>query len=278
MNEKKRQRAMRDDQFREILKAFGLSWDGYRRVRRGVKKHLRAHMVALGSRSVKEYLARLEGHREAREEAERLMNVSISRFFRDIGLWQALETGVLPDLARRGEDRLRAWSAGCACGEEAYSLRIVWQALADHCDGLPDLEIWATDANPSFLEKARQGIYGPSSLKELPDEWRAAHFSRIPGEDRFAFSGSLKEGVRWGVHNLVREEPPASGFHLVFLRNNLLTYYEKGLLVPSFRKVVSALRPGGVLIIGKKERLPDECGPLVPLTSCPYAFEKVGGS
>ena len=267
---------MRDDQFREILRVFGLSWDGYRRVRRGVEKHLRAHMVALGSRSVREYLERLEGDGEEREEAERLLTVSISRFFRDIGLWHALECGLLPDLARRAEGRLRVWSAGCACGEEAYSLRIVWQALVDRCDGLPELELWATDANPPFLEKAREGIYGPSSLKELPDERRASYFSRITGGDRFAFTGALKEGIQWGVHDLVREEPPASGFHLVFLRNNLLTYYEKRLQVPAFRRVVSALRPGGVLIIGKKERLPPESVPLVPLATCPFAFEKTG--
>jgi chemotaxis methyl-accepting protein methylase len=234
-------------------------------------------MVLLGSRSLKEYLERLEGDKEAREEAERLLTVSISRFFRDSALWQALERGVLPELVRQGEDRIRVWSAGCARGEEAYSLRIVWQALGDRCDGLPDLELWATDVNPYFLEKAREGVYGPSSMKAVPEEWRAAYFSRIPGEERFAVSGSLKEGVRWGVHNLVREEPPASGFHLVFLRNNLLTYYEKGLRVPAFRRVVSALRPGGVLIIGNKERLPRDCGPLVQLTSCPYAFRKVGG-
>jgi chemotaxis protein methyltransferase CheR len=269
---------MRDDQFREILGVFGLSWDGYRRVRRGVKKHLRAHMVALGSRSVKAYLERLEGDGQAREEAERLMTVSMSRFFRDKGLWQALEFGVLPGLVGCGEDRIRVWSAGCACGEEAYSLRIVWQALCDRCGRLPDLELWATDANRSFLEKARDGIYGPGSLKELPDEWRASHFSRVPGGDRFSFSGALKEGIRWRVHDLVREEPPASGFHLVLLRNNLLTYYEKKLQVPAFQRIVSALRPGGVLILGKKERLPGECGALVPLTHCPYAFEKVAGS
>jgi chemotaxis protein methyltransferase CheR len=233
-------------------------------------------MVTLGSRSVKEYLERLEGDREAREEAERLMTVSISRFFRDFRLWQALELGVLPELGRRAEDRIRVWSAGCACGEEAYSLRIVWQALGDRCGRLPDLELWATDANPSFLEKAREGIYGPSSLKELPDEWRAAHFSRIPGQDRFAFSGSLKEGIRWGVHDLVREESPASCFDLVFLRNNLLTYYEKRLQAPALHGVVSALRPGGVLVIGKKERLPPGSVPLVPLATCPFAFEKTG--
>jgi chemotaxis protein methyltransferase CheR len=93
---------MRDDQFREILRVFGLSWDGYRRVRRGVKKHLRAHMVTLGSRSVTEYLDRLEGDGEAREKAERLMTVSKIRFFRVNGLRQAQERDGISRTAGRG--------------------------------------------------------------------------------------------------------------------------------------------------------------------------------
>ncbi len=267
---------MRDDQFRQILSFFGLSWDGYRRVRRGVKKRLQAHMLALGTRSVKGYLVRLEASPEASEEAERLMTVSISRFFRDIGLWQALGREVLPDLVRREEGGIRVWSAGCGCGEEAYSFLIVWQALGDRFGDLPKLDLWATDANPTFLEKAGEGVYGPSSLKELPDEWRAECFARKPAENRFTLSDALKGGIRWGVHDLVREEPPAVGFHLLFLRNNLLTYYEKRLQVPAFRRIVSALKPEGMLIIGKKERLPAESGPFVPQTNCPFAYRKEG--
>ena len=263
---------MRDDQFREILRVFGLSWDGYRRVRRGVKKSLRVHMVALGSRSVKEYLDRLERSREEREEAQRLMTVSISRFFRDKDLWRALERGVLPDLARTVEGRVRAWSAGCACGEEAYSLRIVWQSLDDRREGPADLELWATDANPSYLEKARAGIYGPSSLKELPDEWRAAYFSRIPGQDRFALSGPLKEGIRWGVHDLVRQECPASGFDLIFLRNNLLTYYQGQQMHTAFNGIVECLEDGGILIIGSHEHLPPTRRSMKRDPLCPWIY------
>ena len=83
---------MRDDQFREILRVFGLSWDGYRRVRRGVKKHLQAHMVTLGSRSLKEYCERLERDREAREEGK-------------ICAFQAL-------LDRRGRAKLQQFQTG----------------------------------------------------------------------------------------------------------------------------------------------------------------------
>lgn len=267
---------MTDDQFREILRFFGLSWEGYRRVRRGVKKRLRARMLALDLRSVKEYLQRLAADDEERDETERLMTVSISRFFRDRGLWQALECELLPALVQGGEGRISGWSAGCACGEEAYSLKIVWHALRSRFDCLPELDLWATDANPVLLDKAREGVYGPSSLREVPDGLRIALFERKRGENRFAVSGSLKEGIRWRVHNLLLDEPPSTGFHIVFLRNNLLTYYEKRLQIPAFHRVVSALRPGGMLIIGKREKLPWEAGSFIPVSSCPEAFKKAG--
>ena len=267
---------MTDNQFREILRFFGLSWDGYRRVRRGVKKRLRARMLALGLRSVKEYLQRLEADYEEREETEQLMAVSISRFFRDRGLWEALECEVLPGLVHGGEGRISCWSAGCACGEEAYSLKIVWHALRNRFDRMPELDLWATDADPVLLDKARQGVYGPSSLREVPNGLRIALFERRPGENRFAVSSSLKEGIRWRVHNLLLDEPPSAGFHIVFLRNNLLTYYEKRLQVPAFHRVVSALRAGGMLIIGKREKLPWEAGSFIPVSSCPQVFKKAG--
>ncbi len=267
---------MRDERFREVLRYFGLSWEGYRRVRRGVKKRLQAHMLALGTRSVKEYLERLEADPAEGREAERLLRVSISRFFRDVVLWHGLAQDVLPELTRRGGGPVRVWSAGCGCGEEAYSFRMIWQALGERIGGLPELELWATDASPDFLDKAREAVYGAGSLKEVPEEWRRACFDRRPRGNRFSLHRELKRDIRWRVHDLVREEPPAAGFHLVFLRNNLLTYYEKKVRDPVFQRIASALGPEGILILGKKERLPGEEGSLVPLIGCPYAYKKVG--
>ena len=266
---------MHDEQFREILHFFGRSWSGYRRVRRGVMKRLRAHMLALDCRSLKEYLQRLEMDTEERQKSERCLDVSISRFFRDRNLWQVLECEVLPGLILGAEEGIRVWSAGCACGEESYSMKIVWQTLYNRFDRLPELELWATDANPAFLERAREGIYTPSSLKELPDRLRSTCFDRMPRKNRFALSTSLKRDIVWRQHNLVSEAPPSTGFHLVFLRNNLLTYYDKRLQIPAFGRVVSALREGGMLIIGDRERLPLESPQLVPVSSCPMIFEKM---
>jgi chemotaxis methyl-accepting protein methylase len=140
---------------------------------------------------------------------------------------------------------------------------------------MPELELWATDANPVLLEKARQGVYGPSSLREVSDGLRTAHFERRPGEARFAVSDRLMEGIHWRVHNILVDEPPSAGFHIIFLRNNLLTYYEKRLQIPAFQRTVSALRPGGMLIIGKGEKLPRQADSFVPVSTCPLVFQKV---
>lgn len=265
---------MHDDAFREILRLHGLSWSGYRRVRRGVKKRLRDHMLALGCRSLTEYLERLESDREERQKGARLMDVSVSRFFRDRGLWEALEAEVLPGLMRTREESILAWSAGCACGEEAYSLKIVWQTLCSRFEHPPEFAIWATDANPDFLERARQGVYTRSSLRELPDEARTIFLEREPRADRYAVSECLKAGIRWQVHDLIREEAPSSGFHMVLLRNNLLTYYEKSMQIPAFNRVVSALKPGGMLIVGDREKLPPRSPPFTPLGRCPLILQK----
>jgi chemotaxis methyl-accepting protein methylase len=266
---------MDDEQFREFLRFFGSSWEGYRRVRRGVKKRLRVHMLALGCRTVEAYLNRLEQDAQERRKSAELMAVSISRFFRDCELWEALEREMLPNLIRREQERIKVWSAGCACGEEAYSLKILWQVMRGRFSPLPELELWATDANPHFLQRARQGVYPSSSLRELRDELRSAWFEPEARRNRFAVSGFLKEGIIWRVHDMISEEPPSTGYHIAFLRNSLLTYYEKEVQIPALSRVVSSLRAGGILIIGDRERIPLEPFPCIPLPVHPHVYQKV---
>ena len=92
---------MSDQQFRQLLNKLGLSWDGYRKVRRGVKKRICRHMQQLGCRTMKEYFFALDQSKDARQDCERLMTVSISRFFRDPTFWESLEDDVLANLATK---------------------------------------------------------------------------------------------------------------------------------------------------------------------------------
>ena len=107
---------MDDRHFRQLLDALGLSWSGFRKVRKGVKKRVARHMQQLGCRDMDAYVARLETDTIVRLECERLLSVSISRFFRDRRLWETLQGHILPELATAFSTGIRMWSAGCACG------------------------------------------------------------------------------------------------------------------------------------------------------------------
>ncbi len=112
------------------LPRLGMRWPGFRRVRGQVCKRLRRRMAELGLRDLADYRALLETHPEEWTRLDGLCRISISRFYRDQGVWRTLEREILPRLAdrarARGETRLRIWSAGCASGEEPYTLALLF--------------------------------------------------------------------------------------------------------------------------------------------------------
>jgi chemotaxis protein methyltransferase CheR len=247
-----------DRQFRQILGAFGLSWHGYRKVRKGVKKRLARHMQELGARSVPRYLSLVESDPRLRVESQRLLTVSISRFFRDQELWRTLERRVFPEICESRKTSAKIWSAGCARGEEPYSVAIAWDLFIKA--GEPDcqLELWATDANPLSLSEARAGIYGRSSLKEVEPSVREAYFQAVPGSSEFAVARWIKRGIIWRVHDLATDDPPAEDFSLVLLRNNLLTYYNETIRKSVLEMILESLGSPGFLIVGSHETIPEE--------------------
>jgi chemotaxis protein methyltransferase CheR len=264
---------MEDQQFRQLLDFLGLSWKGYRKVRKGVKKRIDRYMQGLGFRTIDPFLSALEKYPEQREQVEKLMTVSISRFFRDRNLWKAIERHVLPAVVSREKKKIKVWSAGCASGEEVYSFEILGEEWGKNRDRILVLELWATDMNAELLDRARAGIYSSSSLKEVPEEWRSEYFSPVKG-NRWAISDSLKKGIHWKVHNLLVHEPPSDGFQIIFLRNNLLTYFKDEILRLGFAKVVKSLSPSGFLIIGAHEKFPSGFQELLPFPHHPNIFQK----
>ena len=262
---------MDDHQFRKLLEAFNRSWSGYRKVRRGVRKRLGRHMARLGCAGVDDYLAVLGCQPDARRECERLLTVPISRFFRDRRLWADLEAVILPELVAAFPRGVRVWSAGCARGEEVYSFKILWQRLAATVRTLPALELTATDLNPETIALAEAGRYGPGSLKEVDAATRASFFEEKSGGRRFDVRNFLKTDIRWEVRDL-RAGPPEGAFQLVFLRNNLLTYYGEPLRTEGLRRVAGGLAAGGWLIVGAHEKLPPTDLRLIRHTAVPWAY------
>jgi len=219
------------------------------------------------------YLSMLDMNDDLSRQCERLMTVSISRFFRDRVLWQTIQQTIFPALIDNNEEKIKVWSAGCACGEEVYSLRIIWDSMKKCFVNLPSLEIIATDMNPDYLDRACAGIYSFSSLREVSEELRAIYFETGDNGRLYTVKSLLRKDITWKLHNLF-SDPPGSDFHVILLRNNLLTYYQNRPKETVFRKVMESLLPHGFLIIGLKESLPFETEDLIPFDSCPCVFRK----
>lgn len=264
---------MNDDQFRRILDDFGLSWPGYRRVRKGVMKRLVRHMQQEGMRDAGDYMERIRTRPALRMETERLLTVSISRFFRDRFLWNHLRESLMPGILSRNPGRVNVWSAGCALGQEPYSFVMLWRSLADEVGPLPPLTVLATDMNREYLDTAAAGIYTKSMVKEVPEDCLDRFFQFE--DDRFAVRKDLGQLISW-VHHDLTDVPPATGpFHIVFMRNNLLTYYRKEMHRGPIMGIVGRLIEGGCLIVGAREHLScDEYG-LSGFEACSGVYRKI---
>ena len=262
---------MNDDQFRKLLDHLGYRWEGYRKVRKGVKKRIYRHMQRLGCRNIDEYLKAVDQQNDCYHECELLMTVSISRFFRDRRLWQTLEEQWLPDIIAKHPEKIKVWSAGCACGEEPYSFKIIWDQLVGRMETLPKLELIASDRHPGYIERARKGIYGLGSLKALTSQARSAYFEGRKAK-QVEIKAILKKNIDWKVHHLLAD-PPGQEFNIIFLRNNILTYYRKEFQKKALDVILPCLLPGGLLVIGCHESLPTDTPTLTPLLPFSYVFQ-----
>ncbi len=259
---------MDDNNFRMLLEYFNRPWKGYRKVRKGVIKRLRRHMEEFDCTTLEDYLAILDQNRTEYNKCQAHLLVTISRFFRDTQAWQHLENRLLPELASHFPQELKVWSAGCACGEEPYSLAILWDRLQLR----NNLKIIATDANPLCLDRARKAIYGKSSLKNVPPECIQSCLNRLPGNN-YTILPHFKTPISWHEHDLL-DDPPQSGFQIIFLRNNLLTYYQQPILGCAAERIIKTLLPGGLLIVGAHEKLPELSVQLVRDNHCPLIYHR----
>ena len=263
---------MDDQQFRQLLNRFDFSWSGYRKIRKGVKKRIHRHMTALGCPNISDYLAKMDNDEDVKQQCERLLTVSISRFFRDAKLWEVLESEWLPEMIAKNNDGIKIWSAGCASGEEVYSLRIIWNCVTKLAAKVPKLDIIATDINPTYLERARAGVYSASSLKEVTETIKCKYFQHKPDKNLYQVTPDLKKDIVWKNHHLL-SDPPESNFDIILLRNNVLTYYQDQLKISAFNNVLTGLSSGGLLIIGSHESLPSGSANL-SVARLPYVFRR----
>jgi len=217
-------------------------------VRRRIVKRLRAS----GARDVAGYLDRLVGDEQELDLLVEALSVHVSRFFRDIEVFRLLERQVLPDLCARlrtaGRTQLQLWSAGCAGGEEAYSLALLCEAMAPI--GVP-AAILATDVSEPVLNQARAGLYSSSHLSELPGLFRRDWFQKENGGYRL--DRRIREMVDFQCHDLI-EAASYPRADLILCRN-VLIYFSHEEQARVLARFAAALSEGGILVLGRTENL-----------------------
>jgi len=251
---------MRDADLVEFLQwalpRMKMRWAGYRRVRGQVRKRLARRLSQLGLPDLDAYKARLETQAREWDRLDDLCRITVSRFYRDRALWDHLGEVLLPELSaladRRGDADLRCWSIGCASGEEPYTLALVWQWKMDAVAQRRPLRVLAVDADERLLNRARRGIYDPSSLRDLPGVLRNCF---IAEGKRFRIDDAYRDPITF-VHQDVRSACPPQEFHLVLVRNLVFTYYDESLQRLLQERLVQRLVPGGALVLGIHESLP----------------------
>ena len=240
-----------------MLPALGLRWAGFRRVRKQVCKRISRRLTELGLQRVEDYRQYLGTHPDEWRVVDSLCTVTITRFYRDKGVFAYLGSTVLPELGARarrtGRTELLAWSAGCGSGEEPYSLALVWHfEIGDKLRDLA-LRILGTDIDDALLRRAHEAVYPPGCLEELPARWRSAAFEETSAGWRLR--PDYRTNVTLQRHDL-RDPPPDGPFDLVLCRNLAFTYFDDALQLTTAERLHSALTEGGALVLGRHETLP----------------------
>lgn len=217
-----------------------------------LERRIAHHMVALGCAEGAEYLRLLRAHPDEVRLLVGRLTVKVSRFYRNAPAFDLLAAR-LPELARtlQGEP-LRAWSAGTAHGQEAYTLAML---LAD--TGVPHAAVLATDLDETALAAGARGVYRAEDLAEIPPAVRARHL-RESSDGAAHVVEALRRRVRFVRHDLAAGGAFSSfRFHLICCRN-VLIYFSPPLQHRALRALAGALEPGGYLLLGEAEWPDDE--------------------
>jgi chemotaxis methyl-accepting protein methylase len=222
-----------------------------------LRKSIHKRQQDLGYGTAARYCAFLEGDPEEGRALWQALHIHYSAFFRDPLVFALLERAVLPELASVRRWGVRIWCAGCAQGQEAYSIAILLEVAARGSPQPFDDRIFATELDEGVLAAAREGIYPTQALANVSLE--RAHKWFIPHIDGYQVSPELKPGIDFSVFDLLdnsHASPSASifgDFDLIFC-SNVLIYYKPLVQERLLARLHRCLAPGGYLVTDPAEQ------------------------
>jgi len=234
-----------------IRDARGFDFTGYKRS--SLVRRIRKRMQEVGTPDYVDYRDLLESSAEEFGHLFNTILINVTGFFRDAETWTYLQREVMPDLLALAEParEIRVWSAGCATGEEAYSLAIAFTEALGVDETAKRVKIYGTDVDNDALRDARMGVYPSKNLDSMPPELRDKYFEQTGSQ--FAFRPDLRRRVIFGRHDITRDAP-ISRLDLLLCRNTLM-YFNVETQAQVLDRFHFALREGGYLFLGKAEML-----------------------
>ncbi|OBJ12112.1 CheR family methyltransferase [Mycobacterium colombiense] len=267
-----------DEAFEALLRYMrdsrGFDFTGYKRT--SLMRRVRHRMDQAGYAAFDDYLDFLQASSDEFTALFNTILINVTSFFRDPDAWEFVSTEVIPRLlAERGpNDPIRVWSAGCASGQEAYTLAMLLaEALGP--DGFRQrVKVYATDVDEDALNEARIASYDAKAVESVPPDLLGRYFEQVNG--RYIFHKDLRRAVIFGRNDLVKDAP-ISRVDLLVCRNSLM-YLNAETQRNVLGRLHFALAPQGTLFLGHAEMLLSHGDRFVPLNLKHRIFRKAAGT
>jgi chemotaxis protein methyltransferase CheR len=228
-----------------VRRLCGIDLSQYKRAQ--MERRIRSFALRRGSTRLADYLGVLS---ESKEELDAFLDrvtINVSQLWRNPEQWELLRHRVLPEFADRG--RLRAWSAGCSYGAEAYTLAAICAEVLPRAR----VEIVGTDIDRRMVERARAGIFSTDDARDAPRAQRA-RWLHERDDGRLHADPKLRTLCRFETGDLLTMRPAQQAFDLVLCRNTVI-YFTPDVKDALHARIAAALVPGGYVMVGSTERI-----------------------
>jgi len=240
---------------KKIFKERGLDLSQYRE--KYLKRRIDVRMRETRAQTYLEYMIVLKRDPSEYDRLLDALTINVTQFFRDGGTFKIIKDDVLRKIIsakqKKNKKIIRVWSAGCASGEEPYSIGILFNEILGSKVDCFFISIYGTDSDANSLEKARAAEYENNSASEV-EEIILRRYFRYDG--KYKLKEEIKQMVKFKHHDLISDEPLT---HVdIILCRNVIIYFSKELQQKLFKKFYEGLNKGGYLILGKTESLRGE--------------------
>ena len=254
-----------------LNRSRGLDFTGYKR--NSLRRLTTRRMQKVGVATYSDYLDYLQVHPQEHNNLFNSLMLNVTAFFRDRSAWNYLASNIIPQIIESKDDSepIRLWSAGCATGEEAYSLAMLFAEALGIEQFCQRVKIYATDLDEGAISKGRQAFYSPKTIEPVDLSWQKKYFeSKSSG---YVFLNELRRCVIFGRHDLVRDAP-ISRLDLLCCRNTLM-YFNAETQAKVLDRFHFALKDDGFLFVGKAEMLLTQASLFRPIEGKYRIFARV---